>query len=556
MATLVEPPVSEALATRHSWIGGRAEPGRAGTRPAIDPATGRPFAEASLLDAGQAASAVGAAAAAFPAWRALPFRERGAHLLNAREVLVRRAPEIARLIEREQGKPAAEACAVEIFPALESLKHAAREAEEVLRDEEVESPVLLFSHKECRITYEPFGVVLVITPWNYPLFLSVAGVVSALAAGNTVVLKPAPATSIVGLEIGALFREAGLPAGVVNVVSIDDAVAPALVEDPRLGKILFVGSAATGRRVMASAAKNLTPVLLELGGKDAAVVCKDADLDQAARGIVWGAFVNAGQTCVSVERVYVEEPVADAFLERVVEETRRLRMGDPAGGDVEIGPLTLERQRRIVEEQVADAVAKGARVLTGGVRPPGPGFFYPPTVLTQVDHSMRVMAEETFGPLLPIVRVASVDEAVKLANDSDYGLTASGWTRDPTTARLLQERLSAGVVSINDCVSSLGDPAAPYGGLRRSGFGRSHGALGLREMAQAKYLTRDASRRPMLWWYPYDAAYGRFMAAAVKALHARSWLERLRGHWVLARIPRLWRRFGALRLLRNVDKLL
>ncbi len=194
-------------------------------------------------------------------------------------------------------------------------------------------------------------------------------------------------------------------------------------------------------------------------------------------------------------------------------------------------------------------------MLTGGVRPVGPGYFFPPTVLTNVDHSMRVMTEETFGPVLPIARVASVDEAVRLANDSDYGLTASGWTRDPATARLLQERLSAGVVTINDCVSSLGDPSAPYGGFRRSGLGRSHGALGLREMAQAKYVNRDSSRRPMLWWYPYDAGYRRLMASAVRALHARSWLGRLRGHLALIRFARLWRRVGAFQLVRNVDKL-
>ncbi len=555
MATLVEPPVSEALEPRHSWIGNRAVRGQGGTRPAINPATGEAFGHVTLLDAGQAASAVAAARAACGLWAALSFRQRGELLLRARAVLLKRAEHIARLIEQEQGKPAAEAYAVEIFPALESLKHAAHEAEEALRDDPAESPVLLFAQKECRVTYVPHGVVLVITPWNYPFFLSLSGIVSALAAGNTVVLKPAPSTTMVGLEIGALFQEAGFPEGVVNVVAIDDALAPSLVEDPRIGKVLFIGSVATGKRVMASASRNLTPVLLELGGKDAAVVCRDADLDQAARGIVWGAFVNAGQTCVSVERVYVEEAVADAFIHRVVEETRRLRVGDPAAGDVDIGPMTIERQRLIVEEHVADATLKGARVLTGGARLPGPGYFYPPTVLVGVDHSMRIMREETFGPVLPIMRVPSLDEAVRLANDSDYGLTASGWTRDPATARLLQERLSAGVVSINDCVSSLGDPSAPYGGFRRSGIGRSHGAQGLREMAQVKYVSFDRSRRAMLWWYPYDARYRRLMAMAARALHARSWTLRLRSQLSLLGFGRFWRRVSTFQLIRNLDKL-
>jgi succinate-semialdehyde dehydrogenase/glutarate-semialdehyde dehydrogenase len=540
----------------HSWISGREVVGRAGTRRAINPATGESFAEASLLDAEQVQAAIAAAHAAFPVWSALSFHERGRFLARVRDLLVERADRLASLIEQEQGKPAAEALAVEIFPGLETLRHLALHAEEALRDEPVESQVLLFSGKECGITYVPLGVVLVITPWNYPFFLSLSGVATALAAGNTVVLKPAPATTLVGLELGRLFRDAGLPEGVMNAVAIDDTLAPGLVEDPGLGKILFVGSVATGKKVMAAAARNLTPVVLELGGKDPAIVCRDADLAQAARGIVWGAFVNAGQTCVSVERAYVEQPVADAFVTKVVEETRRLRVGDPSKGEVDVGPMTMESQLRIVEEHVADALARGARIEIGGARLGGPGWFYPPTVLTHVDHSMRIMREETFGPVLPIMSVTSLDEAVRLANDSEYGLTASGWTRDPAIAARLQRQLSAGVVTINDCVSSLGEPSAPYGGVRHSGIGRVHGAAGIREMCQIRYVTRDMARRPMLWWYPYDAAYRRFMALAGPALHARSLWTRLRSQLALMLSGRMWRRVGPIALLRNVDRFL
>jgi acyl-CoA reductase-like NAD-dependent aldehyde dehydrogenase len=555
MATLTEAAVASGVATRHSWIANREVSGVAGTVTVVEPATGRPFAAVSQLDAAQASAAVDAARDAFPGWSRLSFHERGRLLLRAREVILRRAGDIAASIERVQGKPAAEAHAVEVFPALESLKHLADDAGEILKDEPVESRVLLLAHRSCRIAYRPYGVVLVITPWNYPFFLSLSGVATALAAGNTVVLKPAPATLPIGLEIGAIFREAGFPDGVVNVVAVPDAVAPSLVEDRRLGKVLFIGSVETGRRVMASAAKGPTPVVLELGGKDPAIVCRDADVGRAAQGIVWGAFVNAGQTCVSVERVYVEAPVAEAFLARVVEETRRLRVGDPASGEVDVGPLTMERQLRVVEEHVADAVARGATAVTGGRRLPGPGLFYPPTVLTGVDHSMRVMREETFGPLLPVMIVASLDEAIRLANDSDFGLTASGWTRDAQTARRLQEELTAGVVTVNDCVSSLGEPSAPYGGLRRSGFGRAHGAAGLREMAQVKYLSLDSSRRPMLWWYPYDAAYRGLMATAERALHSSSLPGRLKGQLALLGSSRLWRRVGLARLLARLDRL-
>jgi succinate-semialdehyde dehydrogenase/glutarate-semialdehyde dehydrogenase len=555
MATLGEARASAALATQHSWIANRPVEGRAGLRRAVNPATGTPFAQASLLDAGQAAAAIDVAVAAHPTWSTLPFAGRRRHLFAIHGALLDQSEELALLVAREQGKPPAEALAVEIIPALESLKHLALHAEEILGEEPVESQAILLAHKRCRISYASYGVVLVITPWNYPLYLPLSAAAAALAAGNTVVLKPAPATTLVGLALGALCRSAGLPEGVFNVVAVDDAVAPRLVEDPRVGKIVFVGSVATGKRVLAGAARNLTPVLLELGGKDPAVVCRDADVAQAARGIVWGAFANAGQTCVGVERVYVEEPIADAFVAAVVAETVKLKVGDPSSADTDVGPLTFARQREIVEQHVSDALARGARALTGGLRPAGPGFFYPPTVLVDVDHEMLVMREESFGPLLPVMRVPSLDEAIRLANDSPYGLTASGWTRSAETARRLQSELSAGVVSINDCVSSLGEPTAPYGGVKQSGYGRSHGAAGLREMARTKYLSGDDTRRPMLWWYPYGADLRRLLESAARALHDRRPLRRLAGQLGLLRFRRFRQRVNLLRLLRNADKL-
>jgi acyl-CoA reductase-like NAD-dependent aldehyde dehydrogenase len=547
-------PPAELLG-HHSWVAGRELEGHGGWRTVDSPSQGRPFARTSLLDATQAGEAIEAALQAFPTWSRSGIRARCRALQRLREALVAEADEIARLVEREQGKPAAEAHAAEILPSLEALKHLATHAEDLLRQDPVEGRVLLLAHKEAGVMYEPHGVVLVITPWNYPLGIPLPIVAAALVAGNTVVLKPAPSATLVGLRIGALARRAGLPEGVVNVIAIDDALAPALVADPRLGKIVFTGSVATGKKVMAAAASNLTPVVLELGGKDPAIVCRDADLERAAPGIVWGAFMNAGQTCASVERVYVERDVAEPFLARVVEETARLRLRPAVGAPGEIGPLSLERQRKIVEEHVEDARRKGARVLTGGAAVPGPGFFYPPTVLSNVDHTMAVMREETFGPVLPVMTVDSIDHAIRLANDSDYGLTASAWTRSRQTARRLQRELQAGTVTINDGLSSFGEPAAPWGGFKRSGIGRTHGLVGLREMVRPKYVSFDRGRTPELWWYPYDERYERLLSAANRALHARSPWRRLFHLIRLAGYRRLWRRLGPRRLLMNVDKL-
>jgi succinate-semialdehyde dehydrogenase/glutarate-semialdehyde dehydrogenase len=543
------------LPTHHSLVGNRVVEGLGGVRDVRSPATGEAFARVSLLSEAQASAAVAAARDAQPAWHALGYRERGRILLAVRRSLVEQADDVADLIAREQGKPAAEVYSVDLFPSLEALKHLGLHAEEVLREDPVEAEVLLLAHKDCRLVYEPYGVVLNITPWNYPLSIPMTGTAAALAAGNAVVLKPAPATTLIALRIGELFRQAGLPDGVLSVVAVDDTVAARLVEDPRVGKIVFTGSVATGKKVMAAAARNLTPVVLELGGKDPAIVCRDADLDRAARGIVWGAFLNCGQTCASVERVYVEEAVAAPFVAKVVEETRRLRVGDPGGDDADVGPLTMERQRRIVEEHVQDAVARGARALTGGQSPSGPGWFYPPTVLVDVTHDMRVMREETFGPVLPIMAVKSLEEAVRLANDSEYGLTASGWTRSRATAARLQRELQAGVVTINDHASSYGEPTAPWGGFKESGIGRTHGLAGLREMVQVKYVTRDGSRQTALWWFPYGREARALLSTAVRAMHAPL-MSRLGAQLRLMRFGRFWKRVNPVNVLKNVDRML
>ena len=498
MAT--ETAVGSGLATQHSWVGGREVEGRGGLRTATNPATGEAIGQASLLDAAQAADAIAAARAAFPAWSRTSFAERARLLDRWREAIVDEADDIARLVEQEQGKTAAEALVAEVLPSLEALKHLSEHGCDLLRDEPLEPGQLLLAHKRARLVYPPYGVILAIKPWNYPWGQSLPVLAAAIFAGNTVVLKPAPATTLVGLRMGALARKAGFPDGVVSVLAVDDGVAASLVEDPRVGKIVFTGSVAPGKKVMAAAAKNLTPVVLELGGKDAAIVCRDADLEIAARGIVWNAFMNAGQTCSSVERVYVERPVAEPFLAKVLDEARRVRLKDAQGGG-EVGPLTLERQRRVVEAHVKDAVAKGARVLLGGDRPSGPGLYYQPTVVVDVDHGMALMREETFGPVLPVMAVDSLDEAIRLANSTRFGLGANVYTRDLATAVRCMREIRAGTVWINDPLTD--NDAGPFGGMKQSGFGRELGQEGLEAFQDTKHVHIETKIELKDWWYPY-----------------------------------------------------
>ena len=544
-----------APTTAHSIVSGSRLAGNDGVHDAVSPSTGAPIQPYSLLDATQAGGAVEAAANAFPGWTATSFADRRAVLDRARALILEEGEALAHLIACEQGKPLAEAHLAEILPALDHLKHIARTGEETLAPRETDPTLFLIGHKQGRIEFVSIGPVLIITPWNYPFSIPITGIAAALMAGNTIVLKPAPATTLIGLAIGDLFTRAGLPKGVLNVVACTDAVAAALVSDARLRKVLFTGSVPTGRRIMASAASQGTSVTLELGGKDPAVVCADADLERAASGIVWAAFLNAGQTCASVERVYVEEAVADVFIAKVIEKTRAIKVGDPLDGNTDMGPLTLERQRAIVLAHVEDARAKGAHIETGGLKPAGPGNFYPPTVLTEVDHTMTIMRDETFGPVLPIMRVKSIEEAIRLANDSPYGLTASGWTTSETTAARLEHELQAGVVTINDHVYTFSEPTSPWGGIKASGLGRTHGALGLLDMTQPKYVARDMSRGGEVWWYPYGPEFLAMMAGALKTFHHPFILVRL---WALVRLSlskRYLKRGRFLRVIPDIFKL-
>jgi len=377
----------------------------------------------------------------------------------------------------------------------------AKRAGRILADRTL--PLHLLKSKKLKIAYRPLGVVGIITPWNFPFVLSLNPTVQALMAGNCVVLKPSEITPFSGRLVADLLDAAGLPEGVFNLTLGDGQTGAALVQSG-VDKISFTGSARTGRVVAETCGRNLVRCTLELGGKDPMVVCEDADLERAARGAVFGAFCNSGQVCTSTERVYVVDEVADEFTRRVVDETSKLRQG--CEGEFDIGSLTWAPQLDVIEEHLQDAVAKGARVLAGGRRNPDQkGLFFEPTVLVDVDHEMTVMRDETFGPVLPIMRVRDEDEALRLANDTRYGLNANVWTRDKRRGTELARAINAGSVVVNDCMLTYGVAESPFGGLKESGIGQVNGEIGLKSYCHAQSILIDRfGGKSEVFWYPHS----------------------------------------------------
>jgi succinate-semialdehyde dehydrogenase/glutarate-semialdehyde dehydrogenase len=473
----------------------------------FNPATGQEIGRVPVFSSDEVQDAVTRGREAFRKWKRTSFADRKALVMRTREVILAEMDEIASLISRESGKPVAEALSMEIAPVLDLMQYFARNAEKLLRPKRIGIGLYSLLGRSSKIVYHPLGVVGIIPAWNYPFSIPLGEAAMALMAGNSVVIKPSELTPFTGLKIGEIFEKAGAPADLVQVVTGDGRTGAALV-NAAPDKIMFTGSVATGKKIAKAAAENLTSTVLELGGKDPMIVFEDANLELAAKAAVWGAFCNAGQSCSSVERLYVQENVAEKLTKLIVEKTRELKVGSGDREDVSIGAMSSERQLKIVEEHVEDFRRAGARIETGGepVQSASFSLFYPPTVISGATNEMRAMQEETFGPTLPIATFKTEEEAIRLANDSEFGLTASVWTRDYAKGKRVARQIEAGSVCVNEVLYTHGIGQTPWGGFKNSGRGRTHGTEGLMELVQPQHIhVNRVALLPDAWWMPYSS---------------------------------------------------
>jgi acyl-CoA reductase-like NAD-dependent aldehyde dehydrogenase len=498
-----------------------------------DPATGRLLGSVPITPP-EAISQVAAEVAVEQAkWALRPLEERAHIVAEAAQIMLRRAEELAVAVTHETGKPLMEATFIDVGAGAMVLDWMGRHGPRYLRPERLPTPQLILKHKRQTIVYRPLGVVGIITAWNYPLLIPAGPLGAALVAGNGVVMKPSEHTPLAGDLIAAIFEEAGLPRGVLRMVHGDGSTGAALCSSPAIAKVWFTGGVANGLDVMRLAAEHGKAVVLELGGKDPAIVCHDADLDRAVAGTLWAGTAGTGQTCAAIERVYVDRRVYEEYVRRLVLATRDVRPGDPLDPGTQIGSFIHDGQYERVQRHIDEAVAGGAHMECGGpVDVDGlSGRFMSPVVLTGVNHSMAVMREETFGPVIPVMPFDTEAEAVRLANDSTYGLGASVWSRDPSHARRIARQLTAGMIWVNDHGSSAGAAQAPWAGIRQSGRGIVHSKFGLYEMVEKRLVSEDRGWLPVPWWYPYDDVGRRGLTALLQTVYAPGLRAKARTGW-------------------------
>ncbi|MFP4112877.1 MAG: aldehyde dehydrogenase family protein [Spirochaetota bacterium] len=500
------------------------------------PATGEPLASFEYESPGELRETVARAKRAQREWAALGVRERARRMRGVREFIVANADEISRTISDCTGKTLNDALATETLPAALAIGYYAKLMRRTLKPRRLPRSSVMFFNKASYLHHEPWGVIGIISPWNYPFGIPFHEVIAALLAGNAVVLKVATQAQPIGEVFVRMMEHAGLPEGVFLLVALPGRVAGSALIHSGIAKLFFTGSVAVGKELMQEASSELLPLSLELGGNDSMIVCDDANLKRAAGGAVWGGYSNCGQSCGGVERIYVYDSVYDEFMKELEAIVANLRHG--VGADSDVGSLTTAGQKETVEAHIRDALEKGARIRVRSSAPTE-GVFHPAVVLENVTHEMDVMRHETFGPVLAVQRVRSEDEAVRLANDSYLGLTASVWSRSRRTASRIAARLEAGSITVNDHLMSHGMAATPWGGYKQSSLGRSHGGPGALEMVQPKVVVHDRLHRLArnMWWHPYSNRLYAGLKAALTLLYGRGPLRRVAS---LARLVRFY----------------
>jgi len=513
----------------------------------FNPATGESLGFSKLHTIDELKEKIQLAADAQKLWEVFSLTERIKYVLKIREYIVDNADKIAEIISRDNGKTRIDALATEVLPAAMGISFYCKNARRFLRDKKLSGGNIFFINKRSKIVRVPFGVVGIISPWNYPFSIPLADVILGLLSGNAVILKTASDTQMVGLVLKEAVEYANLPDGIFSFINMHGRIAGDAFLDCGINKLFFTGSVAVGKYLMGQAAKTLTPVSLELGGNDAMIVCEDADPYRAAMGTLWAGFHNAGQSCGGVERIYVHEKVYDSFMAILKDKIENLRVDYDNDFSTDMSCMTTERQLETVRNHIEDALNKGANVFAQSKTPKNNKLknFHPAVVLTNVNHEMIVMRDETFGPVVGVMKFNNYDEAINLANDSYLGLTGSVWTKNQNSGEKIAKQIKAGVVTINDHLMSHGLAETPWGGFKESGIGRTHGEMGFDEMTQPLTIVKDIMPfvKKNLWWHPYNKNLYDGLKGLIDLLYNKKISLKLNGLWNLLKIiPRIFRK--------------
>ncbi len=511
----------------------------------IDPSSGEQIGTTKIMQAEELYKTFERASEVQKDWAALPLNSRISYLLKVREYIVEHLDEMADVISRDNGKLKMDALSGELIPITMAIGYYCKIAAKVLKDKKLNSANIVLAFKRSLVRRLPIGVVGIISPWNYPFSIPMFDVIPGLLAGNAIILKTATETQMVSGIIKNAFEYADIPQGVMNVVNVPGRIIGDSLLDMGVGKLFFTGSVEIGQKLAVKAAENFIPVSLELGGNDSMIVCKNADIDRAVGGAIWGGFQNSGQSCGGIERIYVEAQVYDVFMDKLKKRVNGLYAGAGSEYSNDLGFITTNKQAETVREHIQDALDKGAEVhAQSGVSSADNKCLIPATVLCNVDHSMKIMREETFGPVVCVMKVNNIDEAIELANDSDLGLTASIWTKDNKYGINLSRRLETGVVNINDHLMSHGMAETPWGGMKKSGNGRSHGEFGMLAMTNVQVVVKDVLPfvKKHLWWHPFSEKLYNTLIGLVHIYSGKNIIVRIKGLFATVKaIPRIFK---------------